>query len=98
MRTAVRALILAATVASGAWLLQDSFSFGLYPEDPVTGRERGCYTDVELALGLKQPSLVRELEQFLSVMFLFGIPFGYVILSFRQRADRVRRKRPEGST
>jgi len=91
MRTAVRSLILVAALASGAWLFLDSFTFGLLAEDPDTGRARGCYTDVELALGLKKPSLIRQVEQLLSAVLLFGVPGSYAFAAFRRRGSAGKR-------
>lgn len=40
----------------GGWLLMDATTQVLYARDPVSGRARGCYTDVEIFLGLKSRS------------------------------------------
>jgi hypothetical protein len=37
---------------AGAWLLLDSATYSLRPADPSTGRDRGCYTQLDLLLGL----------------------------------------------
>jgi hypothetical protein len=37
-------------------LFYDASTFALYKTDAVTGRERGCYTGIELLLGAKSPT------------------------------------------
>jgi hypothetical protein len=45
------------------WLFYDASTFALYKADTATGRERGCYTRIELLLGVKSPtSWVRPAE------------------------------------
>jgi hypothetical protein len=74
-RLARRALILAAAWLVSWWLVLDSWSYGLSPFDPATGRERGCYTDIETWLGFLQPSAwIRPAEQIVGTVLFLGIP------------------------
>jgi len=57
-----RFALLAVLLCCSIWLLQDSCSFALMPGDPDTGRRRCCYAQVELALGMKSPSVIRYIE------------------------------------
>ena len=75
-RFALPAVLLCCSI----WLLQDSCSFGLMPADPDTGRERGCYTQVELALGLKSPSVIRYVEGSVALL----LPLAALIVRRRQ--------------
>lgn len=64
------------------WLFYDANTFALYKADAVTGRERGCYTGIELLLGVKSPtSWVRPAEFVCAVGA--GI-FGLVLLARRK--------------
>ncbi|HEX4498595.1 MAG TPA: hypothetical protein VIE43_23155 [Thermoanaerobaculia bacterium] len=56
------------------WLLADSFSYGLMPEDPIKGRDEGCYTAIEQWLGVPTPTPIRTLEQFLGAILFLGVP------------------------
>lgn len=45
------------------WLVYDASTFALYKPDAFTGRERGCYTSIELLFGVKSPtSWIRPAE------------------------------------
>lgn len=45
------------------WLVYDASTFALYKPDAFTGRERGCYTSIEILLGVKSPtSWIRPVE------------------------------------
>ncbi len=46
----------------GAWLLADGIRFTLYAADPVTGRADGCYTTLEVWLGVQSPAWLRTVE------------------------------------
>ncbi len=60
---ALRHLIPAgALIVLGAWLLSDGILFVIYPADPRTGREAACYTQLELWLGVVQPTWTRTVE------------------------------------
>ena len=37
-------------------LFRDATIFGLRKANPVTGRGRGCYTELEILLGIKHPT------------------------------------------
>jgi hypothetical protein len=64
------------------WLFYDASTFALYKPDAVTGRERGCYTRLELFLGVKSPtSWIRPAE---FVCAVGGGFFGLVLLARRK--------------
>lgn len=41
---------------TAVWVFMDANTLNLCYADPATGRERGCYTGLELSLGLQSPS------------------------------------------
>jgi len=47
---------IAAMCIVAIWLFRDSTVFALSKPDPVTGRGRGCYTELEILLGVKYPT------------------------------------------
>jgi hypothetical protein len=61
-------------------LLMDALAFALYPADPATGRARGCYTTLELLLGVKRPTEWARLTQF---AVAGGIAVSCVVLMIR---------------
>jgi hypothetical protein len=65
-------VVVACGLLVSLWLLRDAMVFGLRKADPATGRARGCYTDIELLLAFKSPSVwVRPVELGVgAVMFL----------------------------
>ncbi|HEX4961498.1 MAG TPA: hypothetical protein VF173_11710 [Thermoanaerobaculia bacterium] len=67
-------LLLAAGWALSWWLVWDGFTFRLLAEDPSTGRERGCYTAIELWLGVKEPTWIRGAEEIVGAVLFLGIP------------------------
>lgn len=58
----------------GLWLLNDAMTFALLADDPLTGRAKGCYTTIELLLGVKQPSAIRGAQFLIGVALAFGVP------------------------
>ena len=54
-RTILKILIVTSMLIAAIWLFRDSTTFALRPSDPTTGRGRGCYTDLEILLGVKHP-------------------------------------------
>jgi hypothetical protein len=64
------------------WLFYDASTFALYKPDAVAGRERGCYTGIELLLGVKCPtSWVRPAE----FVFAGGIGITGLVLLARRK-------------
>jgi len=60
---------------AGVWLAMDSSRFALHRADPSSGRARGCYTAIEDAFQLKQPSTwIRPTEQLAAATLVLGIP------------------------
>ena len=86
-------VILLAGWAMSLWLLGDGFSYALYDDDPATGRQRGCYTTIEQVLGVKEPTVIRPIEQLLGVALFLGVPIviavgGVLLGKRRSEADR----------
>ena len=46
------------------FLFIDADTFSLYQADSITGREYGCYTEIENLIGIKSPSIIRSIEFF----------------------------------
>jgi len=42
--------------AAAIYLVQDAMTFSLMPDDPLSGRARGCYSALELWAGSRQPT------------------------------------------
>jgi hypothetical protein len=62
--------------------------FGLYRADPATGRAKGCYTSIELFLGLKTPSdWVRPVELGIGAVTFFGSLTAIATVFTRQKAE-----------
>ncbi len=79
LKDSIRLLCLLAAWTLSWWLIFDGFSYGLAPEDPDTGRERGCYTAIEDWIGVKTPTPIRTLEQLLGGGCFLGVPMVLVI-------------------
>ncbi len=46
-----------------AWLFRDATVFALYKADPITHRGVGCYTEIEILIGVQSPtSWIRAVE------------------------------------
>jgi hypothetical protein len=58
-----RAVLYALGGVGGVVLLADATSYVLLPADSVSGRERGCFTAVDLALGLSRPSELTRMSE-----------------------------------
>ncbi len=86
---------MAAWLASLA-LLGDSLTFALKPYDQVTGRARGCYTAVELALGLKGPPWIRPAEHGLGAILFLGVPLAAVTVGVRAAITRRHKQNRPG--
>ena len=56
IRALTKLLAVIAALVLTIWLVRDSMVFALRKADPITGRGRGCYTDLEIWLGVKQPT------------------------------------------
>lgn len=79
-------------IVIGAWLLSDGIAFTLYAADARTGREYGCYTMLELWLGVQQPTWTRTVELLGAVLL---VPLGMLKLfqffAARRSAHGMRR-------
>ncbi len=87
----VKVLVAVLLWFAGVWLSGDSSTFALHHADPSTGRARGCYTAIEDALQLKQPSSwIRPAEQFAAAGLVLGLPL--VVLSRAAKGAYLRRR------
>lgn len=73
MKRSLQFVILIGAAILASWLLADVSVMALYAADHVTGRESGCYTDLEIFIGLKTPSgWIRPLEAVVGVaLFIY---------------------------
>ena len=55
-RSVLKLLLVVLLFLSAAGLFMDSITFALYAADPRSGRDRACYTRLEILLGVKQPT------------------------------------------
>jgi len=62
------------TLAIGAFLFLDANTFVLMAADPATGRPKGCFTAVELMLGVSESSGIRGIEWLVSIGLLLAVP------------------------
>lgn len=59
----LRILVIVVILAFAILLFLDATTFGLSKASPSTGRAKGCYTQLELLLGVKRPTKwVRPVE------------------------------------
>ena len=84
---ATRVVGVVMTLTIGLFLLMDATTFALMAADPATGRPSGCFTAVELMLGITEPNGVREIEWLASIGMLLALPVSGV----RALARRLRR-------
>jgi hypothetical protein len=59
---------------AGIFLLWDATTFAFYAPDLAAGRPAGCFTAVELLLGVSRPSAVRGIELLGAPFLIFGGP------------------------
>ena len=83
-RTIVRAALGIVLVVMGTWLLLDASAFALYPADPAAGRSPGCYTALELWLGVSRPSQLRGIQALVALGMMFG-PLWPIVAGARRR-------------
>ena len=87
-----RYLISTGMIMLAVWLLNDVNTFSLYPGDSAIGREYGCYTALEIWMGIKAPSWIRGAE-FIAAFLMMLISFWIVFVSFKnylkRRKDKV---------
>jgi hypothetical protein len=84
LRKVGRAILLAVGGAAGLGLLSDATTYALLPPDPATGRERGCFTLVDLALGLARPSELSRMVELVLGGALLILPFVALQICRRQ--------------
>ena len=61
-RVLFRYLLPVGMIALAVWLFVDGTKFSLYPPNPSIGRTGGCYTDLEIMLGVGRPTWIRNAE------------------------------------
>ena len=69
LKVLLRYLIPIGMIALAVFLGLDSLGFSLYEPDPSIGRRGGCYTDLEMLLGVVRPTWIRD-AQLLSPLVL----------------------------
>ncbi len=84
-----RVLLLVIGAAVGLALLSDAATYKLMPADPGRGRERGCFTLADQALGLSRPSEATRLIEGVVGGTLLVLPFVAIRLWFRERRSAV---------
>ena len=92
VKTSPRLSQVALALVAGYLLLVDSCIWALRPADPEIGRPSACYTLLELALGLKEPSLLRYVEFLAAWVLLLGMPVLWVRSKAKARRAALARK------
>ena len=54
-RSLVRMTSFIVMLVLASWLFIDAATFSLYKADPIIGRGRACYTQLEILMGAKRP-------------------------------------------
>ena len=57
----------------------DASTYALMPNDPISGRSRGCYTTIEQIIGVNHPTWIRGAEY---ITALTMIPMGIFVFFF----------------
>ena len=84
MRRIVHTMAVLVTGLVALWLLNDAMTFALYA--PWTGHRGGCYTAVELWLGVSEPhDAIREAEGLFGLSLLSAVVGGTLIWAIRRR-------------
>jgi len=91
VKTLPRLSLAALAFVASFLLLADSCIYALRPEEPEIGRQQGCYTALELALGLKSPSVVRYVEFLAAWVLLLGMPVLWIRSKARTRMAALAR-------
>jgi len=71
--TEIRLAAFALLVVAGLWLIGDAMTYALHPADPASGKPRGCYTKLDLLLGVG-PSESGILAGTRALELVMGIP------------------------
>ena len=69
------------------FLFIDADTFSLYPADSITGREYGCYTEIENFIGIKSPSIIRSIE-YLAAILIFIICLIFSIKTIKRNIKK----------
>jgi len=67
----------------------DTQMFALSVANTTTGRQYGCYTILELLIGVKEPSSIRGIQEILSIVFIL---LGIILFSLFLITDIKKRK------
>ena len=89
MMRIITPLVLVVATLCGLALLDDAATFGLMPADPHTGRERGCYTWLDLLVGAKQPQELARFGEAVGGGTLLVLPLAFMAGRWR-RGSSVR--------
>ena len=69
------------------FLFNDANTFSLYPADSFTGREYGCYTEIENFIGIKSPSIIRSIE-YIAAILIFIICLIFSIKTIKRNIKK----------
>jgi len=85
-----------ASLLLSLWLLADVSRKNLYSADPATGRIFGCYSDLEMLLGLKSPSgWIPPAEAAVGFLLLLGAFIAGGVFTVRQLRERKEEADPD---
>jgi hypothetical protein len=87
-RVLLLAVACCASLYAGFLLVGDAGTASLSPYDPESGRQRGCYSATELALGLKEPSAAVRTAQAIVGLGLILLPLTYLVRAGWRRHRR----------
>ena len=92
MKTTIFWISICLAFSLGVWLVVDASTFSLYPSDAITGRERACYTGIELWLNLTAPSSWIRPVEFLVGLLAVGVSVMWcaVLAYHRLKLSRLR--------
>jgi len=93
-----RFILLGASVVLSIFLLADVSRKNLYGADPSTGRIFGCYSDLEILLGLKSPSgWIPPAEAAVGIVLLLGALIAGGLFHSWSVTEKRRRADPEAT-
>ena len=92
MKRSLGCVIPSAAGLFAIFLLLDAGTYALRAADPASGRRSGCYTALELWIGVKEPSVIRTIQPLLSGGLLVT---GFV--TWRKLRPKRRRKEEPNS-
>lgn len=82
-----KSILICFLLSISIFLFNDANTFSLYPADSITGREYGCYTEIENLIGIKSPSIIRSIE-YLVVILIFIICLIFSIKTIKRNIKK----------